>query len=301
MKLINPAPVTATTLLASNVAVDDGPEWVAGTYATGDKVVRDRHLYESAADGNTATPGAETTATLKWLDLGPVNRWRMFDKRKGSVWQIGTFTEAPEVIDVTIRPGQVVNALGLVGVAATSVRVVMTDPAEGVVYDRSLSLIDATAANWYEYFFKPIERRDSAVLFDLPAYGTADVRVIVSAPGASARVGTLILGQAVTLGEAEYPLTFGGDSYSTTRLDAFGNAEIVPRPSRDAVTFTFYTAETQSGGVRRLLRKLKDTQTLYVGREDLDVTIIAGRAEEPNGTLLEPGTTEFRLEVRSLQ
>ncbi len=301
MKVVNPAPITPTTLLASSVAVDDAPAWVAGSYAAGVEVVRNLTRYQSLVDSNTVTPGAETATPYKWLELGPVNRWRMFNKRKGTSWQIGTFTEAPEVIDITIRPGRVVNALGLVGVAASSVRVIMQDPVEGVVYDRTLSLIDASCANWYEYFFKPIERRDGAALFDLPAYGTADVRVIISAPGGVARVGTLILGQAMELGEGAYPVDFGGDSYTATKMDAFGNAEITPRPSRDSLTYTFYTDESQASGVRRLLRQLKDAPALYVGREDLDITIIAGRAEEPSGTLIAPGTVEFRLEIRSLQ
>lgn len=301
MRVVNPAPVTVATLLASSVAADDAPEWAAGTYALGAKVIRDRHVYQSLADDNTATPGAETATPLKWQDLGPINRWRMFDKRKGSVWQIGTFTEAPQVIDVTIRPGRVVNALGLVGVDAATVRVVVTAPDEGVVYDHSVSLADTEVSSWYEWFFKPIDRRDSVALFDLPSYGNADVQVIISAPGGTARAGTLILGQAIELGEGSYPVSFGGDSYSATKTDTFGNAEIVPRPSRDSVSYTFYVDESRSGATRRLLRQLKDTQALYVGREDLEVTIIAGRAEEPAGSLAAPGLTEFRLEVRSLQ
>tara|TARA_Y100001951_G_scaffold79908_1_gene67815 strand:- start:3328 stop:4233 length:906 start_codon:yes stop_codon:yes gene_type:complete len=301
MRVVNPVTVTASTLLSSSVPDDDAPAWIAGSYAQGERVVRDRHVYESLAADNTATPGAETTSPGKWQDLGPINRWRMFDKRKGSVWQIGTYTQAQEAIDVTIRPGRVVNAIGLVGVEAASVRVVMTAPDEGVVYDSTVSLADTSVISWYEYFFKPIERRDSAVLLDLPAYGNADVQIIVSAPAGVARVGSLVLGQLVELGGAAYPTAFGGDGYSTIKADPFGNMEIVARPTRDSVSFTFYADEDRSGSVRRLLRQLKDAQALYVGRDDLDVTIIAGRAEEPAGTLIAPGITEFRIEVRSLQ
>lgn len=301
MKVVDPVTVTPERLLSSSVPVDDAGLWEPGSYGLGDRVVRGLRLYESLTEANAAEPGAETVAPLQWLDLGPVNRWRMFDKRKGNLWQIGTFTEAAEAISVTIRPGRVVNAVGLVGVVGASVRVVMTAPGEGTVYDRTVSLADTSVQSWYEYFFKPIERRDSAVLLDLPAYGGAELQVTVSAPDDVARVGSLVVGQVVELGEGAYPVSFGGDDYSTIKADAFGNLEISPRLSRDSVSFTFYVDEARSGSVRRLLRRLRNAQGLYVGRDDLDVTIIAGRAEEPAGTLIEPGVTEFRLEVRSLQ
>ncbi len=73
-------------------------------------------------------------------ESGWVNKYRMFNKNIGNTCRFGTFTSNPESIDLTIRPGQRVNAIGLVGVRASSIRVVMTVPGvTGPVYDKTFS------------------------------------------------------------------------------------------------------------------------------------------------------------------
>lgn len=301
MKVVRPAAVTPATLLSSNVALDDASAWAPGVYSAGQTVLHNLHVYESLADNNAAEPGAETAVPLKWLDLGACNRWRMFDKRAGTKWLIGKCTERAEFIDLTIRPAQVVNAIGLVGVESTSVRVVMTAPGEGVVYDKTVQMVDTGVSNWYDYWFAPFVRRDNVALFDLPAYGNADVQVIIAAPGGTARVGTLVLGSALEIGMAVYGTGLGVVSYTRTDEDDFGNVSLVPRGSRRTVDFDLRIPTHEIGTALRTLERLRDVPSLYVGDADMDTTIIVGRFERLATIIANPALCEMTLEVRSFQ
>ena len=301
MRVVRPAAVTPLTLIASNVPEDDAPAWAAGSYALGDRVTRNRHVWESLAANNTATPGEETQSPLKWLDLGPVNRWLMFDKKAGTKWLIGKATAQADSIDVTIRPGSVVNSVGMVGVRGVSVQVIVTDPVDGVVYDRTITMADVGVSNWYDYWLSPIGRRDNMILFDLPAYGTADVRVIVSSPGGTAQVGTLVMGGAVEIGTAVYGTGLGIAGYTRTEEDEFGNVTLVPRGSRRVVDFDLRIPTEDISPVMRLLNSLRDTASLYVGADTMDATIIVGRFEQLQTVIANPAYCEMNLEVRSLE
>ena len=301
MRVVRPAAVTPLTLIASNVPEDDAPAWAAGTYALGARVIRNRHVWESLTANNTATPGEETVSPFKWQDLGPLNRWLMFDKKAGNTWLIGKATRNAESVDVTIRPGMVVNAVGIVGVQAVSVQVIVTDPSDGVVYDRTVTMADVGVTNWYDYYFAPIERRDNMILFDLPAYGTADVRIIVSSPGGTAQVGTLVLGGAVEIGTAVYGTGLGIASYTRTDTDEFGNVTLVPRGGRRIVDFDLRIPTEQISPVMRLLNSLRNTASLYVGADGMDSTIIVGRFEDLQTVIANPAFCEMALEVRSLE
>lgn len=301
MRVVRPAAVTPLTLIASNVPEDDAPAWAAGTYALGARVIRNRHVWESLTANNTATPGEETVSPFKWQDLGPLNRWLMFDKKAGNTWLIGKATRNAESVDVTIRPGMVVNAVGIVGVQAVSVQVIVTDPSDGVVYDRTVTMADVGVTSWYDYYFAPIGRRDNMILFDLPAYGTADVRIIVSSPGGTAQVGTLVMGGAVEIGTAVYGTGLGIAGYTRTEEDEFGNVTLVPRGSRRVVDFDLRIPTEDISPVMRLLNSLRDTASLYVGADTMDATIIVGRFEQLQTVIANPAYCEMNLEVRSLE
>ena len=103
MKLIRPFTVTAASL-TSSVAETDATEYAStATYAAGATAMwtvgadATHHVYESVVDGNV---GNALTDAAKWLDLGPTNRFAMFDQKNG------TSTTAASIdvsVDVTGR------------------------------------------------------------------------------------------------------------------------------------------------------------------------------------------------------
>ena len=72
--------------------------------------------YESLAASNTGNPPAVDNGT-KWLNVGPTNRWAMFDLLRNT----GTSGTSPMVIVLT--PGQRIDAIAAVGIVADSITV----------------------------------------------------------------------------------------------------------------------------------------------------------------------------------
>ena len=82
MILVRPITVTREMIFSSNIEENDAPEWSSTvTYAEAQEVLYQHRVWESLIDGNLNH--APDTGALadppKWLDLGPANRYRMFD------------------------------------------------------------------------------------------------------------------------------------------------------------------------------------------------------------------------------
>lgn len=123
MRLVRPYTITPGNL-TSNVALDDAPEYSASaTYAVGDVVMSTTgtaptyRKYESLAAGNV---GNALDDASKWLDLGPVNRWAMFDTKNG------TATNSASNISVSVAIDGRVDGLALFGLDAERVYAQLT-------------------------------------------------------------------------------------------------------------------------------------------------------------------------------
>lgn len=123
MRLVRPYTITPGNL-TSNVAQDDAPEYSASaTYAVGDVVMSTTgaaptyRKYESLAAGNV---GNALDDASKWLDLGPVNRWAMFDTKNG------TATTSASNIAVSVAIDGRADGLALFGLDAERVYAQLT-------------------------------------------------------------------------------------------------------------------------------------------------------------------------------
>lgn len=266
MRLIKPVEITPARLIDSNVPEADFPEWVAGTYAPDDKRIKDHHIYESLAAANTADPSDAT----KWLDLGSTNQWRMFDNK------VESLTTNPGTIEVTIRPGAVVNSLALFNLKGSSVTVTMIDALEGEVYRKQVSLVDAAVTNWFDWFFEPIGIRTDVVVLDMPAYGSANVVVTIDAGPEVAAVGHIVIGAVKQIGTALYGSSVGINDYSRKSTDEFGNTVVIQRSFSNRADFDVSLDTSEVTRVRRLLAELRATPVVWIGEESYEATILFG-------------------------
>lgn len=266
MRLIKPVEITPAKLVSSNVPETDYPAWVAGSYALGDRRIKDHHVYESLAAANTADPSDAT----KWLDIGSTNRWRMFDNK------VESLTTNPGTIEVRIKPGSVVNSLALFNLQGKSVTVSMIDALEGEVYRKEISLINAGVTNWYDWFFEPIGRRADLVVLDMPAYGSADIVVTVDAGPGTAATGHFVLGSVRTIGTALYGSSVGINDYSRKTTDDFGNTVVIQRSFSNRAEFDVSLDTSEVTKVRRLLAELRATPVVWIGEETYEATILFG-------------------------
>lgn len=300
MKVVAPIEISTSIISAYNVPASTNPAYVATTtYGVGAKVCVGQYDYESLVAGNIGNDPV-TDGGVKWLNLGPSNKWAMFNKKKGKTWLIGTRTTNPNTIDITFAPGRAINSIGLVGVVADKVTVQMVVDG-ATVYSKELVMSSKTATNWYEYFYGDFVTRDNLAYTDLPSYAGASIRVIVDNTGEVAEVGMMILGQQSTIGWAIWGTSIGMENYSLSDVDDFGNITQVERGSRDTIDFDCRNYKNQDGNIKRILKPLKDKAAMYIGSEDIGSTIIIGKLENFNLTFANVALVEYSLSILSLE
>jgi hypothetical protein len=161
LQVLQPVTITDAVLLSSSVAEDDAIEWSsAGGYPAGTRVVRrgTHRVYESIIASNIGNDPASTVGA--WLDVGPTNRWAMFDQA------IGSTTTDDNAITVALRPGLAVSGLAILDTNAARVRV------QAAGYDRTVAITGGAT---------------SALFLDLVAAAGASLTVTVTAVGNSAQ------------------------------------------------------------------------------------------------------------------
>lgn len=297
MKMIPPIEVTAAKLTATNVAITE-TEWTAGTYATGVQRYVGTDLYEVVADPNTTDEPTAGAAALPptWIKLGKVNRFRMFDSIIGDVT-----TQDGSTIDVTVTPGEVVNAVALFETVANTVQVIVDDPTEGEVYNETMSMNDDTGiGDWYSYFFEPINRRTDAVFTDLPNYSAATVQVIIVNSAGDAVCGELFVGRQVTIGATLLNTETGIEDFSRKERDQFGRFVIVERRFAKTANFDIYLTNAQVNLAKKKLEERRAKATVYIGDETKAETIIVGFYRDFNALRTGPLSTEMTLEIEGL-
>lgn len=304
MKVVPGIEITPARMILSNLPDMDYPAYVSTkTYGLGDYVTIDRINYQSLAANNTGkNPVIDTSSPPVWQNMGWVNKYRMFKKNIGNTWKGGTFTINPEVIDFTIRPGKRVNAIGFVGVRAISIRIVMTIPGSAdPVYDRTFVMTRKAGGSWYQYYFGPFTTQDNLAQFDLPPFNNADIRVIVSAPGANAQVGMMVIGWAKSIGTAVYGTSLGRKKYTTIKEDFDGTLTITKRGRRRSIDFQVVLLDDDEiANSQRVLDEVDDIPSLFVGSSDLSYTVIVGIFDDFDTGLPTYKFGQYTLKVRSL-
>ena len=162
---------TDTVLTSSNIPEDEYPAWVASvSYNASDRVIYKHIIYKAIlANSSATTPDLDQK---NWLSLGATNRYRMFDNVVSNV------SSRTGGIEFTLTPNEVVNGIAFLNINAATVRVVVTDPTAGVVYDKTKELTGSSeVTDYYSYFFAPLADLNNlklAVFLDLPSnYPTA--------------------------------------------------------------------------------------------------------------------------------
>lgn len=296
MKVIQPVNVTPTMLTSSNVPEPETgyPTWSSSTsYAVGDQVTYAQHIWTAAVANTNIAPGTVTTPAT-WTDLGADNRWRMFDD------VIGSQSTNPGTVQVTVQPGTVVNSVALFNLSGLTAHIVMTDPIEGVVYDRTVSLRDAGVTNWYDYFFAPIGEKTDIVLTDLPTYGTASITLTVDAGSGTAAVGSFIIGTVIQLGCTQWGVSGGITDFSRKVRDEFGNFTIVERSFAKERSFNVVVETSQMASLERTLAALRAKPVVWVGDDDYEFTLVVGFYRDFTFVMQFKNTSQLSLNIEGV-
>ncbi len=263
MKVLAPLAITDALLTSSTLPEDEHAAWSSGTtYAAADRVIYLHTVYESLQASNTnKTPGA-TASALWWIEVGPSNRWAMFD---GSV---STASEDTTDIEVVITPGAVVDAVAIIAGIGSTVRVQMHDGATSV-YDQTQSLDSTPIEDWESYFFADQVLAGELLFSGLPRYFGGVITVTIEATSSAiASVGALLLGRLHTIGDTAPNASAGITDYSRKETDTFGTTSLLQRSyaKRSQQRMVMETDDLRR--VQALLSGLRATPAAWIGDDD---------------------------------
>lgn len=282
--------------VSTNVPENDYPEWAAGTYEQGDRVIWGHRVYEVVAESTTDTPAEGVQKQPRtWLDVGPTNRWAMFDDK------IGTVTSNPEVIEVALYLQSGVDSIAFFGVDAAQVSIRVTDPYRGITYeDINFPSSRENVQDWYGYFFDPIEIREDFVVSRLGATRSSVIRITLSKPGGDAKVGALVLGKTSDLGVAVYGTSVGIIDFSRKERDQFGNYNVVERGFSKRAEYDVAIETGAVARVQRLLAKNRAKPVVWIGEDSYESTIVYGYYRSFDISISGPSMSDATITVEGL-
>lgn len=272
MKIVKPTTVDDAILSSSDVPENDYAAWSAATaYTLGDRVIRTttHRIYERLVSGTTATePEVDTT---NWLDIGPTNRWAMFDTT------ISTRTEQSAQIEVVLTPGRA-NSVALLDVSSVSVTVEMSTVTDGVIYSETVTMTEreSSVSSWYGYFFTSFTEKTSLVLTDLPVAGSADLTVTINGGAGVAACGTLVVGMYAEVGDVSYSALAGIQDYSRKDTDSFGRTTFVQRSFAKTFEGRLSVKSSAQDALYRFLASIRATPVLWIGVDGIETLTVFG-------------------------
>ena len=297
MRVIKSVVTTDAILTSSNIPEDEYPAWVSGTsYTALGKVIYQHKIYQRIVTGSgTTTPDLDQA---NWLDDGYTNRYRMFDNIISSV------SSRTGGIEFTLTPNQVINGIALLNVNASTVRVVMNDPVEGVVYDRTKELRSSSnVIDYYSYFFAPLINLgdlDTAIFLDLPNKPTATITVYVSSGVGLVEVGEVVYGVQSVVGRTNYGTAIGITSYSRKDTDDFGKVTVVKRKNSKYADYDIDIDNTNLAFVQRLFQDIDSVPCVFIGNPEMEELIVYGFYSDFKATISFPTVSKCTLRVEGL-
>lgn len=300
LKVIPPLSITDSNLTSSTVPETDYSAWSSvTTYTIGQRVIltSTHKIYESLQNSNlNKDPATDTSDPPFWIEVSATNRWKMFDTSNS------TQTTNSNSIVVVITPGKVINSVSLLNIEGTSVRIKMTDPTDGVVYDVTTSLNNnGNINNWYNYFFNPIQRRTSHIATDLPAYGTAAIEITITNTGLTAKCGVCIIGSVQYIGEGiNLGASVGITDYSRKEKDTFGNYVLIQRSYSKRAKFSMAVLNEQIDALQELLVSLRTTPCVWIGDDNYTCTYIYGYYKDFDIVIAYHLVSDCNIEIEGL-
>lgn len=296
MKLLRPTTITDARLTSSTAAENDYAAWSSVTaYAVGARVIltSTHRKYEALAASTGVNPASDPT---KWLDLGPTNRWAMFDAR------VGTATTRTGSLQVVLAPGAA-DGMALMDTDAESVSVTLS-VGGSVIYSKSQSFnIGGTAIdNWFSWFFEPLGRKTGMLFLDVPVYesGVLTLTLTRDNPADTVSCGTLLVGRQFDIGDTEHGVDLGIIDYSRKETDQFGVTSVVERAFAKRMSARVVMQTSAVDDVHRTLASIRATPVLWIGSESYESLTVFGFYKEFSIDLAYPTLSYCSLTIEGL-
>jgi len=308
LTIVRPLEITDTILddsgspPATNVPEDDHPEWDSGTtYDQGDRVIltSTHRIYESLLNGNLDNDPTVTSSPTYWIEVGPTNRWAVFDT------SVSTQTAQANNITYQLVPGEAINTVAVLNIrAASQLTVTMVSPSTGspgVVYEETVDLSPLPlTSDWWAFFYGQKVVPTQSILLDLPSYSDGELTIELEG-GSDLAVGVILLGQQQNFGIGiRYGARVGIQDYSRKETNAFGETVLVQRAFAKRANFDLMVNKDEVDSLQNTLSTIRATPVLWIGSTEYESTTLFGFYKNFDILISYPNHSDCQLEIEGL-
>lgn len=293
VRLIPPASIDDTTLISSNVPENDHPFYDANTsYEVGALTIVAHRIYQK--NSVDTKPGVYPPDNLtQWADIGPSNRWAMFDLYKTTV------TQRAESIIVEIKPTVLVNSIALLNLRGSYVDVISSTTTNGEVFRKRYMLRSSTGINgWYSFYFTRRSQKTTITELAIPAHRGATIRVEIHAPGNTAQCGTLLLGKQIQLGQLLWGYSPELNDYTKVTFSESGEATIKRGNYAFTPDFAMQIDDAQLDSVIETLARYRGIPAIWIAGQRHRVMTVFGVYESFKPQVTHGSFSDCSLRIR---
>lgn len=265
MIVIPPVPLTATNTTSTVPEPSAGEVvWVSNqAYTKGAVVIRTQthRRYEAISDvTSTVAPEADP---IRWLDIGPTNKFAMFDNLRSMA------TTAAGSMTITITPNRRIDSLALMGLQAQNVKVWMTVGGSTVWGPFNRNMSGRNTTTWSQYFFGEFKYLPTLLFQDLPPYSAGTIHIeITTDPALKVACSEVIVGSKTYLGAAQYDAVSDSLNFSKIERDEFGNSLLRQRRTVPKARVTTLVNKGNVNRIREARTDLNAVPALWSALDD---------------------------------
>lgn len=236
----------------------------AGAYKAGDEVIRETNhrKYRCLVSETFSDPAdnSDESSTAEWVDIGPTNRWAMFDDKTT------TPTVSTSDFSVTLSASEFVDSIGLFGISnVDSITTVIKDSLGAEIYNQNRSLIDVTTVyDHYTYYLYQLIYVSDEFIDGLPV--SYNPEITLTFHGSNMKVGAAPFGFSKVIGTVHAEGTKTDSiNYSRQEYDEFGELTYIQRPSVNLNTYAVFSDMSTNPYIQKLIKTLSGKSAMWVG------------------------------------
>jgi hypothetical protein len=242
--------------------------------------------------------GLPEVTPSKWVEVGPTNRWAMFDLSRSTGSEVNTS------VTLVLTPGTRVNSIGITGCSALSVDITVTVGAE-TTYSSSDDLFYRFTTSWYSFFVGPFKYKTNFAKVNIPPSLSSVITITFNMPSTGGSIGSIVLGNRVSIGDVQVRPTIEAINFSVVERDVYGNSILIPRRNVPKTTQSLFTSKSNVNKLMQLRSDLNAKPALWIGLEDetdgyYDSLLILGIYTEFSIAMNNPGYALINLTLEEI-
>jgi hypothetical protein len=281
MKVLAPLAINDTTLLGSTLTETDYAAWSAmSIYGLGGRVILTgpHRVYESLAAGNLNH--SPDTSPSWWRDIGPTNKWAMFDESLATATVTAT---SPLRVRVSVGA---INDIVLLGVVGSTINIYRGTGTGTLV--RSVAVPAPTAPA-------------SSVTMVITGLAIPADEVVVELVGTGTiAIAHMSVGTYADIGKTQRDIQLDMDDFSTKETDAFGVVTVVRRGYSRRLTVPVSILASQVDSVTGLIESLRSKVCYWSAMDGYDSLAALGIYTNFDEVLQNKSGSTYSLTIEAL-